>query len=98
MSKPFNTIKKELELMDTMPFGKYQGLTLARVIKDDPRYLMWLIKNSTQFFMSHTAVDALTTSFAQKMCTYKFNPCSKRYRDPIDYDMDDIFEQEFVFF
>jgi len=94
MSLPFNKVKKELDLFDTMPFGKYQGLTVGRVIQDDPRYLMWLIKNSTQFFINHKTKDTLERAYYLKVCNYQ---TGKRYREPIDYDMDDVFEQEFIF-
>lgn len=52
MSIQFTKIKKELDLSDTMPFGKYLGLTLARVIVDDLRYMKWMLENSEQFFVS----------------------------------------------
>lgn len=65
MSIPFSKIKTYLELTDTMPFGKYQGLTLARVVEDDPRYVARMCSVSTIFFMSEEAHGLLDRKIAK---------------------------------
>jgi uncharacterized protein (DUF3820 family) len=31
-----------LSLTDTMPFGKYKGLTIRHILHEDPEYLLWV--------------------------------------------------------
>lgn len=59
MSIQFNKLKTELDLNDGMPYGKYQGIPLARIIHDDPSYLNWMLVNSSGFYVSELVLDAL---------------------------------------
>lgn len=67
MSINFNNIKKELELNDGMPFGKYLGIPLARVIVDDTKYFTWMINNSDSFFCSDKVHDFYKEVFYKRM-------------------------------
>lgn len=35
-----------------MPFGKFKGLALSEIIKNDPQYLVWLVDNTDLDFHS----------------------------------------------
>lgn len=50
MAKSFNKIKTELDLTDTLPFGKYQGETVFDIAHRDTKYLVWFMENSHQSF------------------------------------------------
>ncbi len=90
MSLAFNKVKKWLTLYDTMPFGKYQGMTVIHVIKYNPRYLRWMTHNSNIFFLDEVALDTLERAYYEKLSTYKY--ASTGARDPIDYDFEDTIE------
>jgi len=86
MSINFKQVKKELDLTDTMPFGKYLGLTLARVVNDDVKYIRWMMENSEQFFLSDKVHDLI------KAVEYKqhLNQLHKTYYNhSIDYDLEE---------
>ncbi len=82
MSLQFNKIKTHLSLSDSMPFGKYQGLTIARVILDDSKYVHWCI-NNTDFYLDEVAWETLHKSKLQ---------VTKNIPHKVDFDMydDDI--------
>ncbi len=102
MSIKFTKIKKCIDLTDTMPFGKYQGLTLARVIVDDVRYISWLMNVSTQFFLSDKAHEVFQNAYRTYLLKkpvyygkrYSSNP-QVDYCD--DYETDSFFDQEFIY-
>lgn len=52
MSKLFNQVKTHYELDDIMPMGKYQGIEIARLVYDDPRYMNWMVENCDTFYVS----------------------------------------------
>lgn len=83
MSLKFNQIKKELDVLDTMPFGKYKGLTLARVVNDDVKYIRWMMENSEQFFVSDKVHDLI------KEVEYNKYLKEMQRSHIVDYDMGD---------
>jgi hypothetical protein len=48
------------DLQDELTFGKYNGLRLEEVIRADPRYITWLLGESTWFRISDRAKAILT--------------------------------------
>jgi len=79
MSLPFKKIRTCLSLFDTMPFGKYQGLTLARVIEDDYRYVFWCI-NNIDFYLDDVALNVLQNKPHNTKPVFNY---------VVDYDMED---------
>lgn len=59
MSVKFNKVKRVLELDDSMPFGKYQGSSLAEVITDNAGYLQWMLVNCENIQVSDTVKNTL---------------------------------------
>ena len=46
MAKSFKKIKTELDLTDTLPFGKYQGETIFDTAHKNADYVRWFMENS----------------------------------------------------
>ena len=47
MAKAFNKLRNpRLELDDVVPFGRYAGYSVLKILKDRPTYISWLIFNT----------------------------------------------------
>lgn len=47
------------QLTTKLSFGKYQGKTLHRVIKQDPDYVLWALDNVDSFDIDEEATEVL---------------------------------------
>ena len=45
----YNKVIPVIGILDTIPFGKYKGLTLESVYKQDPQYVQWMINNVSNY-------------------------------------------------
>lgn len=62
INKPFESffsmnynVSKLYNPSDILDFGKYKGKTVAEILKQDPRYIIWLLINTEKFKLSeHT--------------------------------------------
>lgn len=39
-------MKKQLDVLDPMPIGKYKGSLVGTVIENDPDYVRWMIEKT----------------------------------------------------
>jgi len=46
----FSTKKKLLDITDTMPYGQYKGDKIYKVMADDPAYMQFFVKSSSDSF------------------------------------------------
>lgn len=54
------TVKKtDLELRDKMPSGKYSGATVGDVVRTDPAYMLWLVRNDKMVSFADDVLDLL---------------------------------------
>lgn len=51
------TAKGAYTLNSRLYFGKYQGLTVEQIFRENPGYLEWLIVNHKQFFLTSECID-----------------------------------------
>jgi len=54
-----NKSKAVIDLKDEMPFGKFQGETLEIIIKAEPKYVLWMIKNNERFEIAPDAMKLM---------------------------------------
>ena len=50
---------------NVMSFGKYNGETIATVIRLDPGYILWALKNVDLFRLNDEALDILNEQIAE---------------------------------
>lgn len=48
-----------LKPTDTMPYGQYKGYFVSDVIKADPRYINYLLANSSNFALDTESIDLM---------------------------------------
>jgi hypothetical protein len=55
---------KVFGLDDIMPIGKFKGSRIGDIVKIEPRYMGWLISESSTFFLDHAAQRELNSVLA----------------------------------
>lgn len=48
-----------LDFEDRMPFGKYKDDTVAEVIDDDPKYMVWMLSEKPGMFTNDVEREIL---------------------------------------
>lgn len=55
------TTEKSYALNTKLYFGKYRGLTIEQIFRENPSYLEWLIINHKEFFLTNECLNFLDT-------------------------------------
>lgn len=81
MSIPFKKVRSKLGLNDHLPDGRHRGYTVLAILKDRPRYIKWLMDNTTIRF--HSSVEHEMWKYLLEL------PRRKRYNSAYHKDYHD---------
>lgn len=66
MAKSFSTLKKEIDSMDRVTFGKHAGNTWFWVVENYPDYIIWCAGNTDMRFSYDLLLSAIKSKYAKK--------------------------------
>lgn len=99
MAKSFSSLRDpKLGLDDQFNFGKYlaSGLTVLEIVRDDPRYISWIIANTDIKFYTSVLEQLVVNSISEKtQRRYNIEYHSYKLRDEshnVYADQDDWFD------
>lgn len=66
MATSFSNIKKDIDSMDRVTFGKHSGNTWYWVMENYPDYIIWCVGNTDMKFSYDLIVDAIKSKYKKK--------------------------------
>lgn len=66
MAKAFNSVKKDIDSMDRVTFGKHSGNTWYWVMENYLDYIIWCVGNTDMKFSYDLIVDAIKSNYKKK--------------------------------
>lgn len=92
MAKQFNSIKKNLGLLDLIPIGKYKGCRVDSIIETDDDYLRFMIQKKI-LAVDKSVMDAINLKYSLEATAVNaendkyYSSDNPWYSDDIDDDI-----------